>query len=287
MFRAIGRFLLQRWLPLAAGLAVAGLLASLAYVNFQAGREQVAVTAQKRATAAIAEAHAAGLPAPPPATGTVEQQTVHGYKQHLLTPPPGPGTMADVEADAIRFTYVFAGVQGHSEYVGEEIMVRDIEDYPLSSLVIPLLSGASSAHLSSIQGVPLQIHSGRVTLPIHMQPFGPYELVTITYVVPYDFLADQTWTVPTYARKGVWISFPPQVTYLRIVGRGFHKNPAISRVIGGWPVWTSDAPLPAGSTLRWSIQPNAGRYPSVERPPVSPHNCVSPTGQPLCKVSGK
>lgn len=282
------RRILTRWGLAAAGAAgVLGLLVYLGLVNWQAGREQAAYSAQRRAAAVVQAAHDKGLPAPPPATGTAEQQTVHAYQQHVLTPPPGPGTMADVEADRIMLGFSFGGKDGKQEYVEQEMRLRDVSAHDVTSLIVPLLSRAYNVHLNVAESRALPVEDGSVTVPVSLSAKSGYSFVRILYQIPYNFLAPQSWSAPTFLLRGLWIGFLPSQSYLAVTGSDFHRDASLDPLEGGALVWTSGAPVRTGATLTWRIVPaNPASYPNVESAPPAPRTCVSPTGQPLCKGSG-
>ncbi len=287
MFRALTRWVARWKVSVGVGVIVLALVASLGYFSWRAGRQKAAVTAQRLAVAAVAEAHAHDLPAPPPATGTAEQQAVQAVKQHLLTPPPGPGTMADVEASEIGLAYLFSGQSGKTEWVDETMRVRNVTDHEITSLIVPLLSKAFNVHADGIGGPELESNRGTVVVPVTLAPNANYVLIHVAYQVPYDFLQPQTWKVPTFTLHGLWIVFWPQEPYLAVRGQEFHREPALDAESGGGLVWTTDAPIRSGFDATWAIVPaNTVTYPSTQTSPPLPRSCVTPSGQPVCKESG-
>lgn len=287
MFATVRR-LASPWGLAAVGAAcVVGLLIYLGSTASRADRQQAAYVARAQAASATVQAHAHGLPAPPPAAGTPEQQVASGYQQHLLTPPPGPGTMADVEGDDIILAYLFGGPQGHTEWVQETLRVRNIVGYPLTSIVVPLLPGAFDAHTPDIPGPAVAISGDAALLSTSLPANGGYGYAIVTYQVPYNFMASETWTVPTFLMRGLWVAFWPAESYLAVRGADFRRAPDLDQASGGGIVWSSTTPLRRGVRLTWSIVPaDPAHYPGLEKGPATPRNCVSPTGQPLCKGAG-
>jgi hypothetical protein len=224
-----------------------------------------------------------------PGRDTAPAHVVPGIAPPWPPQPGGPGTMQDVEAREIGLAYLFSGASGKIEWVEQTLNVRNISHRALPGLVVPLLPGAFDAHLGAAAGTPLTVTHGAVTVPVRLTSDGqPYSLIHVTYQVPYNFLADQTWKVPTYSLRGLWIVFWPQETYLAVSGAGFHRDQAWDAVAGGGMVWASQAPVPRDTVLTWRIVPSStSAYPSTGRAPPSPKACVSDSGQPLCERSNR
>jgi len=280
--------LLRRWGLVAAALAsILGLLVWSGDANWQAARAQAAHTARPSPPATQPEAIAGQMVQPQtPFIGM--QPGDSAVAPALLSPRPRPETTAEVAADAIVLAYLFSGSGGTTEWIQQTERLHNLSGHVITRVRVPLLPNAFDAHTQNIAGTPTPITGDSVTVDLGALPSGAFMLAEVAYRVPFNFLQVQTWVVPLSSERGLWIALYPQQSYLAVAGKGFRRDPALDPLTGGGLVWSSVAPIAAGTALSWSVVPaNADDYPNLKPLPPTPRHCVSASGQPLCQEPSK